>query len=497
MVLRMLRIVRPLRNLSVCFLSRRRFFAILLTVAILTGAGWWWKNPAPLLWSDIRKGDGAVLSLATGKDPSGNEIIVAGGYFRTDASGLDLRVLCYDAAKGQVRWQARENKALPNMMTDPIIAIDSAGDVLVGWETAAARLGCNKAVSKYAGADGRLLWDWNFQNIDSGTSMIAIPVPNHADALWVSGIRKPGHRRFIAALDPKTGNSHWEADLNAARDGLDRPAQIHHLKEGGSMVIIPPEFSHSWTFPWIIQHRLKDGGLRWKQEVIRENDRSLQELEWLVDEKTGQIVLVWNSVTGGRMHFDMVAFDLTLGVERWHVRDIIAADDFRSGVEAVTQGKDGGIELWGRRVKEIIHTKWWRWRMDHGIPYPEQDGEIIEQPLRVTLSPSDGSVMKSELLARPKERIMARLARPGSSPEVLILCLIDHRESSHSDLPRTLPWRADLIAHESWLEFPKREPAGATTSLDFPQHSALTPSGRLVTGGDPAEDRRQWQIRVW
>jgi hypothetical protein len=197
------------------------------------------------------------------------------------------------------------------------------------------------------------------------------------------------------------------------------------------------------------------------------------------------------------MRFDIAALDLASGRDQWHVRDIFAADDFGSGVEAVTLGNDGGIELWGRCVKEVIHTKWWRWRMDHGIPYPEQDCEVIEQPLRVTLSPTDGSVVKSELLARPKERIVARLSKPGASPGVLILCLVDHRESSHSDRPRTLPWRVDAITHDSWPALLRRAPAGGMAALDFPNHAALTPSGRFVIGGDPAEDKRQWQVRAW
>ncbi len=58
-----------------------------------------------------------LLSLAAGTDSLGNEIVVAGGYFRTDDSGRDLRILCYDSADGGVRWEARENKTLTNMIT--------------------------------------------------------------------------------------------------------------------------------------------------------------------------------------------------------------------------------------------------------------------------------------------------------------------------------------------------------------------------------------------
>ena len=474
--------------------------AVVLPLGILLAGAWWWREtPAPLRWSDIREGDGAVLSLAAGKDPEGNDIVVAGGYFRTDASGRDLRVLCYDAADGRVRWEAREEESLPNMMTDPIITIDSAGDVLVGWETAAARQGANKAVSKYAVSDGRLLWNWSLENADTGASLTAIPVPSESGALWVSGIRKISgeHLRFIAAVDSQTGAPLWESDLNSARDGFDRPAQIRRLNQGGAMVVAPPRGGEG-KFPWIIQHRSSvNGDVRWQHEIMRDNERSLQGLQWLVDEANRQIVISWNSVTAGRMHFDFASLDLTTGAGRWHVRDIVPADDFASGVEAVTLGQDGGIEIWGRHVKTIIHTQWWRWRMDHGIPYPEQDSEAIEQPLRVTLSPIDGSNKKRELLGRPKERVMARLARPGGSAEVLILCLLDHRELSQSAQPRLNPWRAGAVLHEFRPGIARREPSGAKSTLNFPIHGTLTPAGGLVLGGDPEEDKRQWQIRVW
>ncbi len=482
--------------------SGRVLITVISLLVILTASSWWWrKNPAQLLWSDVRQGDGALLSLATGRNPAGKEIIVAVGYFRTDASGHDLRVLCYDAADGRVRWEARENKALPNMMTDPIIAIDPAGDVLVGWETAAARAGANKVVSKYAGSNGHLLWDWSLESRDTGTSMTAIPLPSPSGsgALWVSGIRKTSgeHRRFIAELNPKTGTPLWESDLNTARDGFDRPARIHHLKQGGAIVVSPPRGGEG-KFPWIIQYRSSvDGDIRWQHEIVRDNDRSLQGLEWLVDETKGQIVISWNSVTGGRMHFDFEALELTTSSRRWHVRDIIPVDDFISGVEAVTSGPNGGIQIWGRHVKTIIHTKWWRWRMDHGIPYPEQDTEVIEQPLRVTLSPSDGSVRNRELLGRPRERVMTRLAGPGGSADVMILRLFDRGRSNHSDRSRLAPWRAQKIPNELWPETPRREPSGAKSTLDFPNQVSLTPSGSLVIGGDPAEEKREWQIRVW
>jgi len=85
--------------------------------------------------------------------------LAAGGYFRADDSGRDLRILCYDAPDGRIRWELREDKAPPNHITIKlIISIDPAGDVLVGGQTDEARPGVSKTVSKYTGIDGHLLW---------------------------------------------------------------------------------------------------------------------------------------------------------------------------------------------------------------------------------------------------------------------------------------------------------------------------------------------------
>ncbi len=450
-----------------------------------------------MLWSDIREGDGALLSLAAGTDSLGNEIVVAGGYFRTDDTGRDLRILCYDSADGRVRWEVREEKALPNMMTEPIISIDSAGDVLVGWEISAARLGANKVVSKYAGIDGQLLWDWSLENSDSGSSMTAIPVASESGALWVSGIRKISgeYRRFVAALDMKTGVSLWQDDLNVARDGLDRPAQIQHLKDGGAMVVIPPPRVEG-KLPWIIQHRSGvDGGVLWQHEIPWDNGRSWRGVEWIMDQANGQLVIACRG-TSGQEHVDIAALDLTSGAERWHVRDNNIGK-VRRFVETVTLGQNGGIELWGGQITEIAYTKWWRWRMDHGIPYPERYESMIYQPMRVTLSPIDGSIRSSEVSVRPGEQVKARLARPGKFTEVLILQEFFDPWKARRGLPEVNNWRAEVISPQFQLFVPIREPEGTMTSSEFPDHVALTPSGRLVIGGCPVKDQRQWQIRVW
>ena len=186
---------------------------------------------------DIREGYHPIMSLATSRDPDGNEIIVAAGYCLTeDDTGRDLRIICYDVMSGHVRWEIRENQALPYRLTNPVLTMDSAGDVLVGWQSAMERQGENRLISKYSGRDGHLVWNWKVEDVDQGAYWKAIPAsnPTDKDNLWVSGIRRENEKeypRFVAVLDPKTGIALWRKELESACTGFDNPARICSMQD--------------------------------------------------------------------------------------------------------------------------------------------------------------------------------------------------------------------------------------------------------------------------
>lgn len=469
--------------------SAKRWIVLLAVIAIIASAAWWWlTTPAPPRWVDIRKGDGSILSISTGRDPDGNEIIVAAGYCRTDDTGRDLRLVCYDANNGHVRWEVQEKQTLPLMLIHPSVTMDSAGDVLAGCDMAALQRGDNTVVSKYSGRNGHLLWDWKVNCTSEDTFMNAIPSTSQADRLWVSGIHESrwGYRRFVASLDPDTGVALWQHDLNRARDGFDRPARIHPLRDGGAVVAIPP-LGGEGEIRWLFQHLSKNGSLVWEREILDISDLSGC-LPLLVDETQGLTILAWISLTGG-VEYHFAALDLSTGDERWHIQPHLPC-----GVEAITSGRDGGIELWTADETKAVHTKWWRWKMDHGIPRPLQEVERITPPLRITLSPSDGSFIKRERILRQNERVAAWLTKPGSeSVKSVIPCAFQNLAK-----PTKQPsWRVVDIDARSLLGFLSRQPGGNAACDAFPEHAALTPSGHLLITGDPAEHKFQWQIRVW
>lgn len=459
-------------------------------MAILLGGAWWWRStPAPPCWMDIRKGEGSILSLATGRDPDGNEIVVAAGYCRTDNTGRDLRVVCYDAANGHVRWEVREDQALPEMMIHPTLAIDPAGDVFAGCGIAAARVAKNKAISKYSGQDGRLLWVWKLESYGEEAFIKAIPLPNQKGGVWISGIHEgpEGYRRFIAVLNPKTGDLVWLKDLNPATDGFDDPVRIHTLRDGSAILMFPHADGEE-TSTGLIQCRSHDGEIKWQYQPPEGSGLFGADLPMLVDEPMGQTVLSLMSPIGVPEHH-FVALDLATGNERWHVRTPLVCR-----VSDLTPRRDGDMELWSTDQIKISHTEWWHWKMDHGIPSPIRKARWIEQPLLTTLSSGDGSIMKKESFGHRTELVLARLTKPGTA--VVNMVILSPFENNGSK-PSRGPWRAAKIDSKSRVGFFARQPGGNETCDSFPEHATLTPSGQLAIAGDPTEHKLQWQIRVW
>ncbi len=453
-------------------------------------------QPAKSVWTDLREGDGSVQSLAAGTTPDGIEVVLAGGYCRTDDTGHDLRVVCLNAADGRSLWESRENRSLPNMLKDPLIVIDKAGDVLVGWHDFAGTSGTQPAICKLSGRDGKKLWEWKAKCDHDGAGLLGIPTPDQNGKIWVSGITSIGkfaYQRFLALLDGKDGTALWMKAVNEARDVSDRPAVIHPLKNGDAMVVTPPPNSET-KLPWLIQRiSAKDGSSFWHHEILRENDRNLQSICWSVDEAHAQIIAVWNGEASGNLQLHIASYDLNTGMERWHSSDNLPAP-FPGWIQLAALGPQDSIVLWGRHIERHSHLNILQWHNEDGFWHPETWQHEYEQPMWVKLSVLDGSVKEHGLLGKPDERINAALHRPHAAGFDLLF----FRETQKRE--QIEPWSAawlDTSKNIPTLDESKLAPSGPAATLDFPRHAILTPSGHIVIAGNPAKDNRVWQITLW
>ena len=265
--------------------------SIAAAAVIVVGWRWWIEKPAPPRWIDHRGGDGAVLSLATGHNPAGTEVLVAGGYHRSDQSGRDLRIVCFDVADGRVLWEAREDRALPNMSKVPALKLDGDGDVFAGWDYWAVGTGRHVVVTKYSGSDGRKLWEWKASASGQQSGHMAEAFPDAQGRVWVAGIQQitgGAYQRFLALLDSRNGVAHWEIPLNAAKDGGDAP--IVAAPEGGEGIS-----------PWLIRRVSgADGATIWNREVTRHHDRNMFSTGFIAVGNVKSITIGGSIITGTR-----------------------------------------------------------------------------------------------------------------------------------------------------------------------------------------------------
>ncbi len=476
---------------------RDRSLLVCMAIALIASIGLWrlsTRGSHEFIWVDEQEGDGAVLALASGRAPGGPEFVVAGGYYRKDGSGRDLCIVSLRSEDGKRLWEERYDRALPNMSKSPLLAVDTTGDVFVGWDYWAVGSGSHPVIEKLAGSDGRPLWRWTTLSGGNQSGLVAEPVPDKQGRIWISGIRKISgdqYQRFIALLTSSDGSSIWNVSVNEAEDANDRRASIHPLEGGDAAVIAAPR-SGERSFPWLIQRFVAtDGRVIWERRVLRENERGLPILRWIVDEENRQIVVFWSTVSRGRMEIEVVSFDLTDGKERWRSSESFAGM-YNGGLTEMTLGGSNTIQLWGRHADEEVITRWWRWHYEEGMWFPEREVIRFERPLCVTISGVNGKIQSKDWLGRRDERINAVL--PGPSKRNGIALILRDMEGHKKVAPWRTLWQNDTVEAGTGK---RPQPRGEGSTLHFPRHVILTAHGRIVIAVSEDEDTRKWQITVW
>ncbi len=164
-------------------------------------------------WTSARQGDAGVLSMASGYDSAGNEILVAGGYIREDGGEFDSLVSCYEVKDGRIRWEIREQGSIPETNAIANVAIDSSGDVLVGWKAGTRDSNGNGMLTKYSGKNGSPMWKWKPK---SEQEQFLAPVADKSGNVWVTWLEIKSKQYGwgclnVTVLNGKTGQAKWTA----------------------------------------------------------------------------------------------------------------------------------------------------------------------------------------------------------------------------------------------------------------------------------------------
>jgi outer membrane protein assembly factor BamB len=491
-----------IQGLNKLIASRR---SATLTVALLVGLGWLiyrnlWPRPihtdAPT-WTHNFPGRGTVYSIAAERRSDGSEIVVAGGYAVTDSSGNDMRIVAFMADTGQILWEHRESRSIsPYINSQPIVSFDADGNILCGEEITAIGKGIQPSLTKLSVKDGAEVWRWSpmsygGSNPFAGYGHMARAAGLSHGHIWVSGIRLLAERtyeRFVALVDSQSGNHQWLISLNAADDVFDRQAEVTPLAHADAIVMSPPRH-HEKSYPWIWQ-RIDgvSGSSKWKREFVRDNDRNLERPFYIVDESKGQMLIFWHQVIGGRWQGEVISIDLTTGVERWR-NPSAYMDHFSWGMRGVGISSSGDPVLFGAETWTTTKTNWFHWEKDPEIPFPlpTMTGQNHIRPISVTLSAIDGRIDDHRRLSEHDEAPTRLLYEPYSQKaKVMFVRTMITRD-------QTEPWRA--IRLDGVKRTPR--PGGAAGKSDYPRVSTMTPSGRVITTGDPTEKEVTWRIEAW
>lgn len=482
-----------------------RRHAIVIVLALLSGCIWFWRDyfPSstqsndPPRWIHRYPGKGMVYSLAATKTMQGNEIIVAGGYVVAESTYRDLRIVALAADTGSMLWERRGSKSFtPDMDPEVLISFDTDGNVLCGVGSAAVRKGAHRSLTKMSIKDGGELWHWAVESLgdrypSTGYGHMAQAADIARKHIWVSGIRSLAERtyeRVLALVDSQTGRQEWLVSLNAARDGFDRPAEVHTLAASDAVVMSPP-IHHEKSFPWIWQ-RIDEatGKPKWTREFLRDNDRNLTEPFYIVDEPHGQVLIFWHQVIRGRWHGEIVALDIQTGEDRWRKASNYA-EIFTGGMRGVSMSHASEAVLLGSEEWTSTSNNWLDWRKDPDFPIPLPSSTSVRhvRPICVSISTLDGRVLSKNRLSEHDEA-PSRIIYDSYSQEasaVFVRTMIT-RESLE-------PWRA--IRLDGVTKTPLV--GGMEAKNDYPRVATMTPSGRVITTGDPTEKEVIWRIEAW
>jgi hypothetical protein len=368
--------------------------------------------------------------MASGYDSAGNEILVAGGYIRQDSGEFDALVSCHEIKDGRVRWEIREHGSMPEIREDGLlpetntnanVAIDSSGDVLVGWRTGISD--SNGMLAKLSAKNGSTLWKWK---PESERGHFLVPVSDKVGKVWVAwpDIKCTQYDWFhcinLTALNGQTGQAIWtrSIDMPDSRSWAGN-ARLQALENGDALLLIsPPEGSSQ--FPWeIFRISGKDGAVVWQMQIQRLDEWSPATMGCVVDEASNRLVAAWHPLS---IHEDLhvSAFNLSTGKLQWN---IINPDGMKlkDGVELTRFTKRGDLELWAKNERIDDHINWRQWGRWYGIPVPLRSKEWEHGIIRLVLSGKDGAVKTREFIKSGRDWHGARLADAGPSTQELFV----------------------------------------------------------------------------
>lgn len=454
-----------------------------------------WREVEPT-WTHRLPGKGHVHALASCHPVGMDELLVAAGCADIDDDEADYHLVALEPDTGCVLWQVRQPMTVRSYINlEPCLAEGEDGHPLLGSQWTAIPNRSGTALAKHTARDGSKLWQSTIEafapSAYRGAGFSAIPAASRRGRIWVTGIfpiAERSYERYLALLDGATGEKVWQIKGNSARDVFDSPCEVRCLAAADAIVMAPPHH-HERSYPWLLQ-RISEttGDVIWTQEFIRDNERNLPDIAWVVDEAREQVLVFWSKVVSGKWVGDVISLNLKDGSERWRKKSDFA-QTLAGGILAAHMDADGSISLWGREEIRRIRRLWWRWTWDPElpIPLPQHELKLDVRPVRIDLAAVDGRFLGKAILLSDDQSPISVLRDPSShQPAAMVLRTMRQRDQIE-------PWSVLGIDGFSL----RNSTGGPGAKLRQPNTIVLTRSRRIVTANDPTEEDLSWVIRAW
>lgn len=228
----------------------------ILTIRLASGTG-------ALLWE--RRYDGPSYDQPNGLalDASGNVIITGQSFDR--ASSFNFYTAKYAAADGAVIWEQRAGGSSSAGNFAQAVAVDSRGDVVVTGELSGTLGRFDYYTIKYAGADGRKIWDKTYDGPTHDNDNATAVTVDDLDNVIVSGVSTGGEGWgdiYTAKYAANNGALIWEQRYDGPRERYDAATAAATDRDGNVIVTGTSEDGEGGNDLYTVKYA-PDGNILW------------------------------------------------------------------------------------------------------------------------------------------------------------------------------------------------------------------------------------------
>ena len=379
----------------------------------------------------------------------------------------DFRTAKYSAADGVLLWEQRHRGQGNDFNFARAVVVDSRGDVIVTGQSDGGVFVTSTDIytAKYAGDDGRLLWERRYNNpVNRGDEANAIAVDAEGNVVITGSTTTSAQTGrtdyYTAKYSGADGALIWERLYNGPASRSDRALKVVIDPDGNAIVTGFSEASNLLNDFYTVKYAKADGAVLWERRYDGPDgpsgDDSVDTPTGLAVDSIGNIAITGASHAGGGVEQTYTAkYSGADGSITWEKRtvSIHAAAGMDGAGNLLVTGSTAVPAEEGRMQRDVYTAK-----------YASSNGALLWERTYAGPAKDDDSAVALRVDAAGNSTVTARV-KLSETPLVL-----------HS-------YTARYAAPDGNLLWEKLYPGGSDSSNDVPADLALTPDGGAAICG--------------